>query len=74
VVGAVIVALRPDGSEAARAVTGPDGSAVIHAAPGDLKLVPQPVEGLLGTASPLDITVSDSTTSVAHFDYDTWIR
>jgi len=74
VAGAVIVALRADATEAARTTTGPDGAAVMLVEAGALKLVPQPVEGLVGTASPVDLTVSDSTTSVVHFDYDTGIR
>jgi len=74
VADAVIVALRADGSEAARVTTGPGGAAVMQVEAGDLKLVPQPVEGLMGTASPVDLTVADSTTFVAHFDYDTGIR
>ncbi len=72
--GATIVVNDGTGSEVARAVTGPDGVAVIAVPPGDLVAVPQPVEGLLGTAGAIEVTIADGGTLEVTADYDTGIR
>lgn len=72
--GAVIVVADPDGTERARGSTGSDGTVTIEVAAGDLTLSPQPVEGLLGTADPVTVTVTDGQTLPVTVDYDTGIR
>lgn len=43
-------------------------------APGELTVLPQPVEGLLGTASTLSTTLTAGQTLRVTVDYDTAIR
>jgi hypothetical protein len=75
--GAVLVIERASGGEVARATSGVDGTFSVHLPPGDYRIVPQPVSGLLGTAQPMTLTVAaDGTTSPSRIDisYDTGIR
>ncbi|MEA2536923.1 MAG: Carboxypeptidase regulatory-like domain [Chloroflexota bacterium] len=77
--GAVIVVTRPDGSEVTRVTTAPDGRFNLNLAPGSYVLVPQPVEGLLGTAPSIPIAVGPAgqpapSSSPVIVDYDTGIR
>ena len=51
------------------------GEAAIELAPGRYVLVPQPVEGLLGTAQPVTVTVrSGVDAELLTIEYDTGIR
>ena len=52
---ATIVVTGIYGDEVARGTTGSDGVVGIDVAPGKLTVVPQPVEGLLGTASTISV-------------------
>ncbi len=63
------------GSEVALVTSGADGSFSLDLEPGSYRLLPQPVDGLLGTPSAIDLLVSagDRTASVA-VEYDTGIR
>ena len=72
--GAVIVVADPAGAERARGTTGSDGTVDIEVAAGDLTLVPQAVEGILGTADAVTVTVTDGQTLHVTVDYDTGIR
>jgi hypothetical protein len=75
VVGAVLVIAASDGHEVARATTGTDGRWTVTLAAGIHALTPQPVEGLLGIAPPLQFTVSATGSSVGlDVTYDTGIR
>ena len=74
VVGAVVVALDASGREVARASSGADGRYRISLPPGTYTLVPQPVVGLMGTASTLTVEVRSGGTTVADLAYDTGIR
>jgi hypothetical protein len=74
VVGAVVVALDASGREVARASSGADGRYRIPLPPGTYTLVPQPVAGLMGTASTLIVEVRTGGTTVADLAYDTGIR
>lgn len=61
----------------ARAKTGADGMFVVDLAPGDYILVPQPVDGLMGTAQPVSMTVpaaGSPAPSPFPLLYDTGIR
>ena len=73
--GAVIVVLDRAGQQVARVISGADGSFSIGLAPGAYRLVPQPVEGLMGTAEEQQISVA-AAEPVAEVTvvYDTGIR
>ncbi len=75
VAGAVLVVNDDAGAEVARAVSGADGSFSVALPAGHYVLVPQPVEGLLGTAGPIDFTLGPGGPTLT-FDvlYDTGIR
>jgi hypothetical protein len=75
VVGAEIVAVDAQGQEIARASSDDEGGFSLALPAGDYQLVPQSVEGLMGTASPQAIVVEEG----AHLEpvtivYDTGIR
>jgi hypothetical protein len=74
VVGAVIAIRDTAGSEVARAVTGADGSFFAELPAGDYLVEPQPVDGLMGTAAALGITVLDGLATQVQLEYDTGIR
>ncbi len=75
VAGASFVITGADGREVARTTSDPDGRWTLDLPPGAYTLTPQPVVGLLGTASPMPFTVSASgPTVVADVMYDTGIR
>ncbi len=71
---ATIVVTDAAGDEVARGTTGPDGVVGFDVAPGELTVVPQPVEGLLGTASTIGATLTAGQTLRVTVDYDTGIR
>ena len=73
--GAEIIVQNADGEEVATMRTDADGGAAVAVELGSYLLVPQPVEGLLGTAAPVEVAVRDG----AELDpvtiaYDTGIR
>ena len=73
--GAVIVALDDAGIEVARVTTGPDGAFSIGLAPGSYRIVPQPVEGLTGTATAQGVGIAaGEPMAELTFSYDTGIR
>jgi hypothetical protein len=69
-----IVVLGPGGAERARGTTGSDGTLLLEVARGELTIVPQPVEGLLGTAAAVTVTAAAGQTLRVTIDYDTGIR
>ena len=74
---ATIVIEKASGGEVARVTSAADGSFSVHLAAGDYRLVPQPVEGLMGTAPPLTLTVGATgvtTPATIDIQYDTGIR
>lgn len=54
--------------------TGVDGTFIVILPPGAYTFVPQPVEGLMGTASEQDVLVVDGPVDGLDFAYDTGIR
>lgn len=75
VAGAVLVILDADGGEVARVTSAADGTFAVALAPGAYRLVPQPVEGLMGTASQLDVLVEmGEPPGELAIAYDTGIR
>lgn len=55
--GAVLVVTTMDGTEVDRATSDAEGAFAIPLAPGAYRLVPEPVEGLMGTAEPMEFSV-----------------
>lgn len=75
VVGALIIVRDEGGAEVARLVTDGDGTAVVELSAGRYRLEPQPVEGLMGTAPPVDMTLVDGVAlEPVTIPYDTGIR
>jgi hypothetical protein len=75
VAGAEIIAVDAHGQEIARASTDAEGGFTLALPAGEYQLVPQPVEGLLGTASPTAIVVVDGAPlDPVTIVYDTGIR
>jgi len=76
VAGAVLAIVTAAGAEVARARTAGDGSFAFDVPEGDYRLVPQPVEGLLGTAPPIEFSARLGGPQPAPLDvqYDTGIR
>jgi hypothetical protein len=73
--GAEIIVQRADGDEVARITTDADGEARLAVESGSYLLVPQPVEGLLGTAAPVEVTVREGADpEPVTIAYDTGIR
>jgi hypothetical protein len=76
VAGAVIVVLDEEGREVTHATSDQRGAFTLELGPGAAyTLVPQPVEGLLGTAQPVEVASRDFGERVAvTIVYDTGIR
>jgi len=72
--GAVLVLRDAGGAEVARFTTDASGLFRIALAPGSYTLEPQPVEGLMGTARPQQVTVEDGKLTTLAVTYDTGIR
>ncbi len=72
---AEIVVRNASGDEVARAVSAEDGTFSVALAAGSYELVPQPVEGLMGTAAPVEVTVEEGVPGErVEISYDTGIR
>ena len=74
VAGAVLLVTGPGGAEVAKATTDATGAFRVGLGPGDYVLVPQPVEGLMGTAAAAPFTVVDGSLTPLDVSYDTGIR
>jgi hypothetical protein len=73
--GAVLVVATPDGVEVSRATSDADGRFGLSLAPGTYRLEPQPVEGGMGTAAPIEFRVDlGMPTAELIVSYDTGIR
>lgn len=73
--GAVILVHDEGGGEVARMTTDANGDALAGLAPGTYVLVPQPVEGLMGTAGPVEISIVEGVDpEPVTIAYDTGIR
>jgi hypothetical protein len=72
--GAVLVAFGGSGREVGRAVSDAQGYYFLGLPPGTYQIVPQPVEGLMGTAPPFSVTVTAGTPTLVEVTYDTGIR
>ena len=75
VAGAEIVVRNASGDEVARARSAEDGTFSVSVVAGSYELVPQPVEGLMGTATPVEVTVEEGVPGERIvISYDTGIR
>jgi hypothetical protein len=74
VAGATILVVDGQGKTVATVVTGADATALASVPAGDYVLQPQPVEGLMGGADPVSVTVVDGSFTPADVSYDTGIR
>ena len=74
VAGAVLRILDDQGSIAAEVTSDEEGRFRAELEPGRYSLVPQPVEGLLGTASAQTFTISEAAVVTLLVGYDTGIR
>lgn len=75
VAGAVLVIADAAGHEVTRATTGSDGRWTASISAGTDTITPQPVQGLLGTARPVSVTVGvGSVPTAIQIEYDTGIR
>jgi hypothetical protein len=72
--GATVVIRDAGGSEVTQTVTAADGSFFAAVPAGDYTIEPQPVEGLMGTATTIEVSVKDGVATHAQLDYDTGIR
>jgi hypothetical protein len=73
VVGATIHVLDATGTEVAQLETDANGAFVVTLPPGRYRVQPDPVEGLMGGAQPVDVTVGANLMLVM-LSYDTGIR
>lgn len=73
VTGAVVVIATEDGKEVTRVETDPEGRFDVRLPVGDYVLIPQPYDGLLGTADRQTFVVGDAAVELL-VGYDTGIR
>jgi hypothetical protein len=74
VAGAVLVVRDGSGNEVARATTGVDGTFFVPLSAGSYVVVPQPADGLMGTAPEQSVDVAAGARSDIALVYDTGIR
>jgi hypothetical protein len=75
VAGAVLIVVDGAGAEVGRVTSAADGSFAIALAPGAYRVIPQPVDGLMGTAGQVDVRVEAGEPSAqVAVAYDTGIR
>ena len=72
--GAVLVVTDGSGKEVAKVTTDGSGLFRIPLAAGEYTITPQAVEGFIGGAQPVTVTVVDKAQAWAPVDYDTGIR
>jgi hypothetical protein len=72
--GAVLVIQDAAGTEVARTTTAVDGTFFAELPAGFYIVTPQPTNGLLGTAGPQSVTVTDGAVVRLAIAYDTGIR
>ena len=74
VAGATVVIRDAAGSQVAQTVTAADGSFFVAVPAEDYTVEPRPVDGLIGTAAPLEVSVKDGIATQVQLEYDTGIR
>ena len=74
VAGATVDILDEENATVSSVVTDAEGLAFAPVPPGDYVVRPHPVDGLMGTAQPLDVTVVAGSGTPVTLEYDTGIR
>jgi hypothetical protein len=74
VADAEMVIVDEAGNEVARVRTDGEGRFIVELGAGEYRLVPQPVEGLMGTPPGVGIVVHETDVDVGLISYDTGIR
>jgi hypothetical protein len=69
-----ILVVDDQGKTVATVATGADGTVLVAVPAGDYVLQPQPVDGMMGGAQPVNVTVVDGAATPAAVLYDTGIR
>ena len=72
--GARLVLVNDAGDEVAAVTSGTDGRFEVELPPGRYELRPGPVDGLMGIAPPMDVTVQIGQPAEVTLSYDTGIR
>jgi hypothetical protein len=72
--GALVIVRDAAGATVAEARTADNGTFTVTLSPGTYSVVPQPVEGLMGTAAELSLIVVDGPVTGLDLAYDTGIR
>jgi Carboxypeptidase regulatory-like domain len=74
VAGATLLIVDDEGDVVATATTADDGRFRLDLPPGTYQVQPQPVDGLMGIAPPMSVTVVVGQSSEVTLSYDTGIR
>jgi hypothetical protein len=72
--GAELIVEDLEGTEVARATSDAQGQFSVAVEPGSYRVVPQPVDGLMGTAAPVEVQVVLGEPAVVEIVYDTGMR
>ena len=73
-VGGATVVIETAAGDSVSAVSEPDGRFEASVAVGAIRVIPQPVEGLLGTPQPIEVEVEGGSLDLGEIAYDTGIR
>lgn len=74
VAGATLLVFSNSGHRVATVTADGNGRVALDLPPGNYELRPQPVEGLMGTAPPVTVTVAIGQPAEVTVSYDTGIR
>jgi hypothetical protein len=74
VADATLLVVSQEGDEVARVTTGDDGRFTLDLPPGVYEVRPQPVDGIMGTAPAVRVTVATDEPAEVTIAYDTGIR
>jgi len=73
-VGGATVVIEVEGGDAVSVVSDPDGRFQASVAVGAIRVIPQPVDGLLGTPAPIEVEAAGGSLDLGEIAYDTGIR
>ena len=73
-VGGATVVIETAAGDSVSAVSDPDGRFEASVTAGAIRVIPQPVEGLLGTPPPIEVEVEGGSLDLGEIAYDTGIR
>jgi hypothetical protein len=73
-VGGATVMIEVEGGDAVSVVSDPEGRFQASVVAGNIRVTPQPVEGLLGTPAPIELEAGGGSLDLGELAYDTGIR